>query len=481
MSILLVGTDLSARGYESRSLALLRMAASEAGLRIEDCELASPSTAPAVIARKRPAVTVALGDEAARACIPGFALSAQEARGYVFGGATRPVMVSVDPALAEKVWVPWRILLATDLKRAREVARNGLRRPSRKVHVAGSVAEARAFAHLLCEAKRIAYDIEIYDSETLSCVGFATSSHEAYVFPARYLEQARIVLECDVPKIAQNGQFDLHFLATRCNVHVRAQIDDTLVAWHACYPELAGASLDIAGKRKGAKRTHKSLAFFASIFTFDAWWKDYEFANDHEMYVLNGRDCCITFECMEHLDRLITDQGVEAIYRSRIAVLEPFVRAQARGLYVDDALRRSRIEAIEARIAEQDSLLDALALPLVVERFENVPESARHLFAKSKQCTCCGGGKVARLECWRCAGFSKKPGKRALAESGITLTTCAECKGEGCVRWFEFNGRSTDQKRILLYDVLKLPKRYNKGALSTDEDALRALLAQVSS
>jgi DNA polymerase I-like protein with 3'-5' exonuclease and polymerase domains len=271
----------------------------------------------------------------------------------------------------------------------------------------------------------------------------------------------------------------MHFLATREGIRVAAYTDDTLVAWHACYPELAGASLDIAGKKKG-KRTHKSLAFFGSLFTLDAWWKDYEFANEHEMYVLNGRDCCITLESMQKLEPLIEQLGVRAIYEHEMALVEPFVRAQARGLQVDEPLRLSRIEAIEARVEDCNRTLNELVLPLLQARAADIPEERRHLFFKSKQCKCCGGGKLARSACWRCAGFVKKPGKRALTESGEMLAPCRACAGAGKTCWLKFNGGSVDQKRVLLYDLLKLPKRYNDGALSTDEEALKGLLAHVA-
>lgn len=480
--MLIVGRNLHAYGdYDSPDLRTLREACAEAGIRLQDCILADPSTAPAVIARKRPHLTVALGDEAARVCIPSLTLTAQECRGYIFEGTHRnKVLVTVSPEQARTIHVPWRILLATDLKRAKEQSCDGrLNRPTRTVDVVTSEAHARRATQDLLAAKRLAYDIEVYDADRIACVGFSGSPERAVVFPAPYLRFAREILESPrVRKCGQNGQFDMHFLATRCGIVVNNYCDDTLVAWHACYPELAGASIDSSGKKRGSKRTHKSLAFFGSVFTLDEWWKDYEFANDHEMYVLNGRDCCITLESMDKLDELIDQLGVRSIYEHEISLIEPFVRAQARGLHVDDELRRERIATIEARIASYDADLDAIVLPLLRDRIDDLPDDCQHLFRKSKRCDCCNSGAKAKLACWRCAGYEKAPGKRALAE-GEPLAPCKLCDGAGRHEWIEFNGRSVDQKRIVLYDLLKLPKRYNKGKLSTDEDALRGIIGQL--
>ena len=63
----------------------------------------------------------------------------------------------------------------------------------------------------------------------------------------------------------------------------------------------------LRSKKKGvySRRTQKSLRFLASLFTRERWWKDYDFANEHDKYHLNGLDCCVTFEVAEVMEGLL--------------------------------------------------------------------------------------------------------------------------------------------------------------------------------
>ena len=187
--------------------------------------------------------------------------------------------------------------------------------------------------HELLTAERIAFDIEIEDAQTLSCVAFSAVPSRSYVFPVHDVSDAnwlriRKILGSPVPKVAQSGQFDLYFLRTRCEIEVTNYQDDTIIAWHACYPELAGAAQD----KKRAKHTRKSLAFLASLYTTDEWWKDYDFESVEEEYRLCGRDACITLEIMEELDLLIDRLGVRSIYEHQLKLIEPCITMQARGI-----------------------------------------------------------------------------------------------------------------------------------------------------
>lgn len=484
--IVIVGDNLtSSSSYTPRTAYLFQQVLKEVGLRTIDVAFARPNEVSHAIRTHRPNVIVACGDRAAAATIAKWdaTASSERMRGYFFEGAFGPtgpkVLLTIDPAKLEREWTPWRVLLSYDLQRAREHSKSpAIVRPTRDVHVVSSLADAKRCADDLTRASRLAFDIEISDNRTTACVGFASSPSRAVVFPARYLPYAQRVLTSDVPKIAQNGQFDCHFLLTRNNIRVRALRDDTLLAWHSCYPELAGTKLDAQGKRKGIRRTHKSLAFFASLFTLDAWWKDYEFANEYEMYVLNGRDCCITFDVMQHLDSRIARLDVRATYDLEMSLVWPCVEMLARGLHVDNELRQERVAALSQRIESADDRINELLLPFLRERIGELPERVAALFRNREVCKCCRNGAGKRLACWSCAGFDKAPSKKALGDK--TLGECTKCQGRGVKEWLWFNSRSVDQKRAILYDVLRLPKKFEDGKLSTDEEALKNLLAHVS-
>lgn len=483
MKLFIVGDRLrSYNGYTTPAQRILQDILTEAGLRMQDVTIVAPDAAQAALRRSRPHAVLALGNPAAATCIPTFDArdGVHRLRGYIFEGVGGvKVIPSVDPETAAASWVPWRVLLSYDLQRAKEEASHAaLVRPDRRVHVVRSLADARRAAQILEGSRRVAADIEIHDATRLQCVGFAPDRGNAYVFPVRFADSAYELLRTLPGLCFQNGQFDAHFLKTRCGVDVTVS-DDTLVAWHACYPELAGASQDAIGRRSGAKRTHKSLAFLASLFTQDAPWKDYD-TDDEGMYLLNGRDCCITYEIMEALDAEIDRLGVRPIYRHTLSLIDPCVAMQARGLPIDDTVRATRVDALQARLDSASERLNTLVAPLLEASIDRLKPEVAALFRWRNVCTCCRNGAGKRDACWSCAGFPKAPGKRALAEYGKPLTPCAHCGGKGEFTGLTFNPRSGPQKAALLHDILKLPPRYVDGRVSVDSDALKSLLPLVA-
>lgn len=360
------------------------------------------------------------------------------------------------------------MLLVADLERAKHEARtNHLTRTRRVVSVVADVAGVGAAMAAIRRAGVAACDIECSDPATLLCIGFAVSPAEAYVFVGGALPAAlELVADDGVSKVFQNGQFDTYFMATRCGVKVAGWTDDCMIAWHALWPEIAGKGA------RGSKRTKKSLAFLASLYTESPeWWKDYE-TDEAGMYELNGRDCCITFEIMQALKREIEEQGVQAIYRHEMSMMPVLVAIQERGLAVDEDARQQAINVLTERAAAVESRIRELAEPLLRERSAAITKP--HLMFGTRRCACCNGGKSKAKACWSCAGLAGPPGKKAR----LTLEPCKACGGAGRFDTFEFNPASTQQQVELFYNVLNLPKRYNDGSLSCDEKALKGILAE---
>ena len=439
----------------------------------------------ALVDRIRPGRIVALGNEAAWALCEGWegasiwrAKGIEAKRGYFYAPKVgdREVIATVHPAFVARTWVPWRQLLAYDLERAVEWLDRPLVRPVRDVRIVGSESDVRDAMRDLAGLTPLACDIENYDDQTLACVGFAPEPDRAWVFPADRLEVAkRYLLDPGVTKIWQNGQYDRYFLRTRCGIEVAGRHEDTLLQWHACYPELAGA----ATKRKGSKRTHKSLAFLASVFTVDAWWKDYGFETDTERFLLNGRDCCITMDVFGTLSKMVSDLGVGKVYEDELGSVPWCMKMLERGLPVDEPRRLERVEALGARLHEDLAKLRGLVLERLAEVVPDMPPAVKRLFWERQVCPCCRNGAGKLKACWSCAGFEKKPGKKALAESGRELAECRRCKGRGERTRVRYNPASEKQNKVVLYDVLKLPPRYEKGKLTTSESALRSLLGSL--
>lgn len=134
------------------------------------------------------------------------------------------------------------------------------------------------------------------------------------------------------------------------------------------------------------------------------------------------------------------------VYRHEMSLLRPAMAITARGLRVNDALRRARIEALQT---EADRLT-AQAEPLVAALRPKLKRP--DLLWKRKVCATCRNGKKKRL-------------------------TCAACKGAGASEAFALKLGSGPQLKDVLYNALKLPRRSREGRETTDEEALQSLLA----
>jgi DNA polymerase I-like protein with 3'-5' exonuclease and polymerase domains len=63
------------------------------------------------------------------------------------------------------------------------------------------------------------------------------------------------LLESEIPKVFQNGMFDINYL-TRAGIYVRNCAHDTMLLHHVLYPELP-----------------KGLGFLGSIYSNESAWK----------------------------------------------------------------------------------------------------------------------------------------------------------------------------------------------------------------
>lgn len=437
----------------------------------------------------KPSAIVAFGADVLEALVPGVDPSMENARGYVFDSDFGPVVASMAPWDVARAWAPWRTLLSFDLQRAQEISRNGLVRPTREVAIIGSDRDARRAVGALRRQRDLSADIETWGDTSLACVGFAGESGKAYVFPAQYLHRASELLEDpDLTTIWANGIYDLFVLKHREGVRFRARVDDAQIMWHAAYPELAGAKED---KRKH-RFTRKSLAFLASLATFDRWWKgDYE--TEEEFYIYNGKDCCITHDVWHFVKKEAERVGALDTYEHERGLMWPCVDMLQRGLRVDEDLRQWRIAELEKSLASASSEAMEAVLPLLEREKETLEElGSIHLFQETDPtCECCRHASKKQFACWSCAGFESAPSKADLVERGgdpskkkseleeEMLQTCKVCKGAPReVRW-AFNANSDTQMKVLLYDVLRLPRRMNKGSLTVNEAALKSLLGAI--
>lgn len=477
-----------------------------------------------LVATLRPNVIITLGNEAAWACVgdwPGHkdgshasimgARDIQRRRGYLWDGAQgtlhgAKVLTTLHPSAVMRDGSGISEMLATlDFERAwAERGSATLTRPRMDITVIRTATQASNAVSSICEDSSVACDIEITGGERPSvlCVGFAPTPQRAYVFPQAMLSYAYGILRNErIAKVWQNGQFDLHFLATRAAVHVADPLDDIIVAWHTRWPEIAGAALTVDGDRKGAKATKKSLAFFASLYSKAAWWKNYN-VDIEGMLRLCGQDCCLTMQTHLALQQELDEMDLTSVYRLTMARVRPVATMQARGILIDEGRRRSAIAELDARADAALIEMSEIAESLFTEARASLPKP--ELIWHRKVCPCCRNGAGKRAACTSCAGLedTRKPALLAayiayIRGNGGTLKDkaaavaaapklsagalkeailrpCKVCGGRGEWEVYAFNPASSEQMSMLLYDVLKLPRR--KGV---DEASLKGLLGQV--
>jgi hypothetical protein len=158
------------------------------------------------------------------------------------------------------------------MKCARERGFAEIRRPARTVYVPESIMDIENMFGAISRAEQLAVDIETaYDQ--ITCIGFAWTKESALVIPIfdlQSLEQSywpaelepvvwgwiRRVLGLPMPKIFQNGLYDIHYLWRRYGISVANCADDTMLLHHALYPEMP-----------------KGLGFLGSLYTNEPAWK----------------------------------------------------------------------------------------------------------------------------------------------------------------------------------------------------------------
>jgi DNA polymerase len=168
--------------------------------------------------------------------------------------------------------IAYRPICIADYKKAvRQSQFPEIRRPERLILVNPTLEEADAYAGHLLRAPLLSIDIETFRGQ-IKMVGFAGSLSCAMVIPFVDLARGgsywptpaqelyawgivRRLLESPVPKLFQNGLYDLQYFI-RMGFRPRACTHDTMLMSHALYPEL-----------------QKGLGFLGSVWTDEPAWK----------------------------------------------------------------------------------------------------------------------------------------------------------------------------------------------------------------
>ena len=151
-----------------------------------------------------------------------------------------------------------------------------VRRPKCTIWIEPSIAEFRTFIRrYILGCRLLSVDIETAGNQ-ITCIGFAPRSDLAIVVPIHdtrgksgcYWPTTELELQCwrlirrvledrSIPKLFQNGLYDIAFLWRAYGIKTLGAIHDTMLLHHALYPE-----------------SLKGLGYLGSIYTDHGPWKN---------------------------------------------------------------------------------------------------------------------------------------------------------------------------------------------------------------
>jgi|HubBroStandDraft_2_1064218.scaffolds.fasta_scaffold13125_5 uracil-DNA glycosylase len=166
-------------------------------------------------------------------------------------------------------------VIADLMKAKRESAYAEIRRPKREIWIEPGLGDIRRFIHdHVIGCRHLSVDIETAGSR-ITCIGFAPTSSLGIVVPfdderakgnsywstiadeRACWSLVRDVLEDpSIPKLFQNGAYDIAFLWRSIRIKVMNAVEDTMLLHHALQPE-----------------SLKSLGYLGSIYSDEGSWK----------------------------------------------------------------------------------------------------------------------------------------------------------------------------------------------------------------
>jgi len=247
-----------------------------------------------------------------------------------------------------------------------------LRLPDRKHYLNPHPVIRAGLVNQMLKAKWLAVDIECtYDEKTdqwhLTCVGFSDHAGRSLVIPWGDVGQKhdiRRLVECDIPKVYQNGMFDVSVMRTE-GLRPKNFAWDTMYAHHCLMAECASGEDEMA-KLAGKKRMSvlkKGLGFQASIYTREPYYKDDGKVSGgvkdwNQFWLYNGKDAATTREIRDVQDVEIDDFGCRGSFDIEMSLVDPLMTATARGIRIDLDFRTNLQAYYEQRIINLQNALD---------------------------------------------------------------------------------------------------------------------------
>ncbi len=185
------------------------------------------------------------------------------------------LLPTYHPSAVLRQWELRPVTVLDLMKALRESAFEEIRRPQREIWVEPTIEDIHEFkARYISDCRILSVDIETSGTR-ITCIGFAPSKDIAIVIPfdddrrkgRNYWETPQdesiaigiireILEDRTIPKVFQNGMYDIAFLLRSLNIRVYGAIHDTMLLHHALQPE-----------------SLKGLGFLGSVYTDETSWK----------------------------------------------------------------------------------------------------------------------------------------------------------------------------------------------------------------
>lgn len=364
----------------------------------------------------------------------------------------------------------WTPQLYLDLRKARQ---QGVSPeycpPQRHYEINLSADDIASRLYSLRDSKpTIALDIEGY-VDRMSCLSIAPNGQSAFIIPFTnrsgsnywgtdeeeitvWRALAALMADETVPKVLQNSLYDRFVLQYSYGLIVHNVRDDTMLKHWEQYCEM-----------------EKSLGFQCSIYTDQPFYKHDRKSDSLETF---WRYCCtdsaVTWEINDKLDKWLSGGSLQH-YRLNVALLNPLLYMELRGIKYNSTLAAERLEQVNHDIVILQTELDTLAGcgfdPLI---------SRDELRSKVQAAMCYKRNPTQ----------PKKDYVDLYPKIERMLSSAALTKNELCFIAVEcglsMNTKSTDFKDFL-YGKLGLPKQYKKDPntgeerVSTDYESLLKL------
>lgn len=306
----------------------------------------------------------------------------------------------------------------------------------------------------------IAIDIE-GTVKNFSCISVAESASRVFIVPFTTMSGDNLYADVDdevliwrrlatvladpaIPKVLQNSLYDRFVLQYSYATIIRGVVEDTMLKHWELYSEL-----------------EKSLGFQASIYTDEPFYKSDRKDPDREVF---WRYCCrdsaVTYEINSALTRWLADRRAEH-YHSNVALLNPFLYMELRGIRYDSKRAAARLDEVELYIHERQEKLDRLAGVGLPEHI-----TAGQLLATARETLCYKRDQDRPKKDNEYAYLRIKE----LCQRGTALTPIE--RGEVAIHLRLSMNIKSPAFKTFLYEKLGLPKQYK-----TDDDGNQTLTA----